>query len=76
MQLKKETVQELGTILKKKYNIELSPTDLEKFAHSLLGYIGLLLKAKTREENKKFGNSSASRIDNKLQKKENDKTQQ
>jgi hypothetical protein len=69
MQLKKATIRELGEIMKEEFKLDLTPADLEKFAYSLVGYFSLLLKAETRERNKaKFGNSSASRIDNKIQK--------
>lgn len=68
MQLKKETIQELGEILKRNYHTELSKTDLEKLANSLVGYFSLLEKGISRAE---FGNSSASLIDNAGQNKEN-----
>ena len=71
--LKKETIQELGPIMKKKFNVDLSPNDLEKFAYSLVGYFSLLLKAEIREKNKaKFGNSSAVRIDSRVDNEDND----
>lgn len=74
MKLSKATIEELGEILKSEFNFQMTKNDLEKLAYALVGYFSLLLKVETRERNKaKFGNSSASRIDNKTQKKENDK---
>lgn len=70
MPLKKETIKELGVILKKNYNIKLSSSDLDKFAHSLVGYFGLLQKGKSRD---KFESRSSSLIDKGSQKKENKK---
>jgi len=76
MQLKQSTIQELGRILKEEYGMELSKSDLEKFAYSLVGYFSILAKAETREKYKaKFGNSPASRIDNAFQKGEDKKTE-
>lgn len=73
MKLSKPTIQELGVILKEEFNLELSPTDLDKFAHSLVGYFGVLLKVETRERSKaRFGNRSASRIDNPIQKEDDE----
>ena len=74
MKISNALLQELKLIMKEEYGEELSPTDLEKLAYSLVGYFGLLLKAKVREGNKtRFGNSSASRIDNTIQKDKNKK---
>ena len=74
MQLKQSTIQELGEIISEEFKSDLSLSDLEKFAYSLVGYFGLLQKAKIREGKKeKFGNSSASRIDNTIQKDKNKK---
>ena len=76
MKLSKPTIQELGIILKEEFKVDLASTDLEKFAYSLVGYFGLLFKAKARGSEKvKFGNRSASRIDNEFQKGEDKKTQ-
>lgn len=76
MKLSKPTIQELGVILKEEFKVDLSPTDLEKFAYALVGYFSLLLKAETREQNKaRFGNRSASRIDNGIQKDKNTEEQ-
>lgn len=76
MKLSEPTIQELGVILNEEFKLDLSPTDLEKFAFVLVGYFSLLLKAETRERNKaEFGNSSASRIDKENQSKENEPQQ-
>lgn len=71
MKLQKSTIEELGIILNEEFGTELSPMDLERFAYSLVGYFGLLLKAKVREgKTEGFGNRSASRIDKSIQKKQ------
>jgi len=71
MKLSKPTIEELKIIMKEEYGVDLSPADCEKLAYSLVGYFGLLQKASIREAKKRFGNSSASLIDNQFQKKEN-----
>ena len=72
MKLSKTTIQELEEILKNEYGATLSKSELEKFAYSLVGYFHILLKAEIRGKNgEKFGNSSVSRIDSVIQKKEN-----
>ena len=48
MKLKKETILELGRIMKEEFNYDIKDKDLEKFAHSLVGYFDLILKAKLR----------------------------
>ena len=48
MKLTKETILELGQILKDEFNYDLKGKDLEKFAHSLTGYFDLILKASSR----------------------------
>lgn len=53
MKLSKATVKELGEILKKNYDTELSDADLERLAYSLIGYFSLLKKAIAREEVRK-----------------------
>lgn len=74
MKLSKPTIQELGVILNEEFKLNLSATDLEKFAYALVGYFSLLLKAETRERNKvRFGNRSVSRIDNAFRKEEDKK---
>lgn len=60
MKLKRETILELGQILKEEYLTELEPKSLEKLAYSLVGYFDLLQKVDSRH---KFGNSSARAID-------------
>lgn len=60
MKLKRETILELGQILKEEYLIKLDPKGLEKLAYSLVGYFDLLLKVENRH---KFGNSPAVPID-------------
>ena len=62
MKLKKETVLELGEILKSEFSTELDYKNLEKLAYSLVGYFDLLLKIENRH---KFGNHSSSHIDSK-----------
>lgn len=53
MKLKKETILELNSILKEEFNSELSSSDLEKFAYSLVGYFDLLEKINYRHEVRK-----------------------
>lgn len=53
MKLKKQTVKELGTILKEEFNLNLEPSDLEKLAYSLVGYFGLLQKIENRHKVRK-----------------------
>lgn len=49
MKLKKETINELGTILKEEFKIDLSKSDLEKLAYSLIGYFSLLIRIDKRD---------------------------
>lgn len=49
MKLKKETIAELGQILKIEFNIQLEKNNLEKLAHALIGYFDLLYKIQLRE---------------------------
>lgn len=60
MKLKKETVLELGEILKSEFRTKLAYKDLEKLAHSLVGYFDLLIKINFRH---KFGNGPDGVID-------------
>jgi hypothetical protein len=53
MRLKKETILELGKILKEDYKTELSPIDLDRLAHSLVGYFDILLKVEHRSKKAK-----------------------
>lgn len=74
MKLSKQTIEELGIIMKNKFNVEMSASDLEKFAYALIGFFSLLLKAEFKDKNKaEFGNSSARRIDNSIQNKEDER---
>lgn len=50
MELKKETIKELGIILKEEFNLTLKPTELEKLAYCLIGYFGVLQKIANRHE--------------------------
>ena len=50
MRLKKQTILELGKILKQEFNLTLEGKDLENFAYCLVGYFDLLLKIQFREE--------------------------
>ena len=50
MKLKKQTILELGKILKEEFNLTLGGKELEKFAYCLVGYFDLLLKIQSREE--------------------------
>ncbi len=61
MKLKKETIKELGPILKEEFVVSLNNKDLDILAHSLVGYFDLLLKIENRH---KFGNRSGRVIDN------------
>jgi len=63
MKLTKDTVSELGQILKDEYGQEFEYKDLEKFAYSLVGYFDLLQKIVNRH---RFGNSPAGVIDSKV----------
>lgn len=53
MKLKKDTILELGQILKEEFNLQLSDMDLERLAYSLVGYFDLLFKIHHREEVRK-----------------------
>lgn len=53
MKLKRETIQELNSILKEEFNSELNNSDLEKLAYSLVGYFNLLEKINSRHEVRK-----------------------
>ena len=53
MKLKKETIKELGLILKEEFNLTLPPSDLEKLAYCLVGYFNLLQKIENRQEVRK-----------------------
>lgn len=53
MKLKKETIKELGLILKEEFSLELNDKDLEKLAYCLVGYFDLLLKVSSREQVRK-----------------------
>lgn len=60
MRLKQTTILELKQILKEEFRLELNNKNLERFAHSLVGYFDLLAKINSRH---KFGNSSDRAID-------------
>lgn len=47
--LKRETILELGKILKEEFNFELPSKDLEILANSLVGYFDLLIKIDKRK---------------------------
>ena len=49
MKLKKQTILELGKILKEEFHLTLEGKELERFAYSLVGYFDLLLKIQFRE---------------------------
>lgn len=68
MSLKKETVQELGDILKRKFSTEMEYKDLEKFANCLVGYFDLLIKI---EQRNMFENRPTSLIDTSKQEEDN-----
>lgn len=68
MKLKKETIKELGVILKEDFDLELNGISLEKFAYSLVGYFNLLVK---EDQKTRFGNHQVSLIDKAKDKEEN-----
>jgi len=63
MKLTKETVKELGVILKEEFDLNLNQNDLEKLAYCLIGYFGLLFNMEKRS---KFGDSPDSLIEDKM----------
>jgi HD superfamily phosphodiesterase len=48
IRIKKQTIIELGKILKEEFNYNLSGQDLETLANSLVGYFDLLIKVNQR----------------------------
>lgn len=60
MKLKKLTIQELGTILKQEFDLELDSQSLSKLAYSLVGLFELMQKVENRH---KFENRPAEVID-------------
>ena len=50
MKLKKETIDELGEIIRDEFKMQLSSKVLNKLAYSLVGYFSLLLKIQSRKE--------------------------
>lgn len=50
MKLKKQTMLELGKILKEEFHLTLEGKELERSAYCLVGYFDLLLKIQFREE--------------------------
>lgn len=48
MKLKKKTIQELGDILERQFEMKLSENELEKLAYSLVGYFDLLFTGYAR----------------------------
>lgn len=53
MKLKEKTIHELKMIMKEEFGKELKRKELEKFAHSMIGYFDLLLKIDSRSEVRK-----------------------
>lgn len=53
MKLKNETIQELGIILQKEFGLQLSESELEKLAYSLVGYFDLLFTGYARSKVRK-----------------------
>lgn len=50
MKLKKETINELGEIIRDEFKIQLNSKDLNRLAYLLVGYFSLLLKIQFRKE--------------------------
>ena len=48
MKLKRETIIELGEILKDEFKLQLDDKNIEKVAYCLVGYFSLLLKIQTK----------------------------
>lgn len=48
MKLKKETIFELGKILKEEFSLKISDKDLDKLAYCLVGYFALLIRVENK----------------------------
>lgn len=69
MKLKKETIMELGVILKEEFGWKFDSKQLDEAAYSLIGFFDLLLKISGRGT--KFENHLFSLIDGPLRKEKN-----
>lgn len=53
MKLKKETINELGAILKEEFGVSVKEKDLEKLAYTLTGFVSLLMRVNNRQNVRK-----------------------